>query len=121
MLQLYENIRVLRKALKMSQAELALKTGYNDRSSIAKIEKGEVDLPQSKIALFAAALGVSAGELMGNTGILPPTLSSDEEGLLDIYRKLNHAGKDKTLEYIEDLADNPKYTKDIGLEKEKAM
>lgn len=77
MLELYENIRRFRLAKKMSQAELAKLTGYNDRSSIAKIEKGDVDLAQSKIMLFAKALGVDAGTLMGNTGLnnspsLPP-------------------------------------------------
>ena len=66
MLELYENIRKYRKELGMSQAELAKRTGYTDRSSIAKIEKGDVDLPQSKIMVFAKALGVAPGELMGD-------------------------------------------------------
>ncbi len=69
MLELYENIKKFRKKSEMTQDELAKLTGYTDRSSIAKIEKGEVDLPQSKIILFANALGVSAGTLMGNSGI----------------------------------------------------
>jgi transcriptional regulator with XRE-family HTH domain len=66
MLELYKNIRKFRNELRMSQAELAKRTGYNDRSSIAKIERGDVDLPQSKIILFANALNVSPGELMGS-------------------------------------------------------
>lgn len=66
MLELYSNIRKYRKELHMSQEELAKKTGYTDRSSIAKIEKGTVDLPQSKIILFAEALNVTPGELMGS-------------------------------------------------------
>ena len=66
MLDLYKNIKKYRIAIGLSQAELAQKTGYTDRSSIAKIEKGEVDLPQSKILLFAKALEVSAGTLMGD-------------------------------------------------------
>ena len=66
MLELYENIRKYRKRKKITQEKLATLTGYTDRSSIAKIEKGEVDLPQSKILLFANALGVDAGTLMGN-------------------------------------------------------
>lgn len=65
MLKLYENIKRYRMEAKMSQAELARRTGYTDRSSIAKIEKGEVDLSQSKIKLFAKAFGVSSGTLMG--------------------------------------------------------
>lgn len=65
MLQLYENIKKHRKAAKMTQEELARRTGYTDRSSIARIEKGEIDLPQSKIKQFAEALGTTPGHLMG--------------------------------------------------------
>lgn len=65
MLKLYENIRRHRKAAKMTQGELARLTGYSDRSSIAKIEAGVVDLSQTKIEQFARVFGVSAGELMG--------------------------------------------------------
>ena len=62
---LYENIKRLRKERKMSQEELAKLTGYTDRSSIAKIERGEVDLNQSKIQAFANAFNVSPQYLMG--------------------------------------------------------
>jgi transcriptional regulator with XRE-family HTH domain len=65
MLQLHKNIKELRKAAKLTQEELARRTGYTDRSSIARIEKGEIDLPQSKIAQFAEALGTTPGHLMG--------------------------------------------------------
>ena len=65
MLQLYKNIKTRRKAAKMTQEELARLTGYTDRSSIARIEKGEIDLPQSKIKQFAEALGTTPGHLMG--------------------------------------------------------
>lgn len=60
-----DNIRRLRLLLGLSQEELARMTGYNDRSSIAKIEAGQVDLSETKIASFAAALGVTPAELMG--------------------------------------------------------
>lgn len=65
MLKLYENIKLYRKRARMTQEELARRTGYTDRSSIAKIEKGLVDLSQSKIKQFADALGVTPGDLMG--------------------------------------------------------
>ena len=65
MLKLYENIRLYRKQAKMTQDDLARRTGYTDRSSIAKIEKGLVDLSQSKIKQFAEVLGVTPGHLMG--------------------------------------------------------
>ena len=111
MLDLYKNIRKYRIEQKMTQDELARRTGYTDRSSIAKIERGDVDLPQSKIMLIAKALGVSAGTLMGNSGVEPTiTLRPDESNLLGNYNLLNDNGKDKAQEYVEDLSDNPKYT-----------
>lgn len=65
MLQLYTNIKNKRLELGLSQDELAQKTGYTSRSSIAKIESGKVDLPQTKIKLFAEALETTPGDLMG--------------------------------------------------------
>ena len=64
MLKLYENIKKNRLKLKMSQKELARRTGYTDRSMITKIEKGHVDLPLSKIILFADVLQTTPIELM---------------------------------------------------------
>ena len=65
MLALYENIKKLRNKLGLNQTELAMKLGYADKSMIAKIEKGLIDLPQSKIIAFANVLNVSPSELMG--------------------------------------------------------
>lgn len=64
-METYEIIRKLRKEHRLTQEELAVRVGYTDRSAIAKIEAGKVDLPQTKIALFAKALGVSPAALMG--------------------------------------------------------
>lgn len=61
----HENIKFLREKQGLSQDALASMVGYGDRSSIAKIEAGKVDLPQSKIAAFAKALHVSPAQLMG--------------------------------------------------------
>ena len=65
MLKLYENIKKLRKENNWTQEELAKKLGYTDRSTIAKIEAGKVDLAQSKIMEFANVFGIDAGDLMG--------------------------------------------------------
>lgn len=65
MLQLYKNIKKLRLEQKMTQSDLAQKLGYTDKSMISKIERGEVDLSQSKIVSFANILGVTPGDLMG--------------------------------------------------------
>ena len=65
MLELHENIRARRIALNMTQQELAKKLGYKSTSTIANIESGENDIPQAKIAAFAAALDTTPAELMG--------------------------------------------------------
>lgn len=67
MLELYRNIKNRRLELQMTQSDLAKALGYADKSMIAKIEKGVVDLPLSKIELFADALGTTPSQLMGDT------------------------------------------------------
>lgn len=65
MSDLYNNIRNRRLALGLSQDELAKRMGYISRSSIAKIESGDNDIPQSKIEAFAKALDTTPSYLMG--------------------------------------------------------
>lgn len=98
MLPLYRNIKARRTELKMSQDTLAELTGYKDRSSIAKIEKGDVDLSESKIREFAKALRISPQELMGWE-------DADEPSTLDTEYYLNQ----QTAEMAEFLMKNPQY------------
>ncbi|MCI8283964.1 MAG: helix-turn-helix domain-containing protein [Firmicutes bacterium] len=90
MIELYKNIRKLREEKGLSQDELAKLTGYTSRSSITKIEKGEVDLTRSKIIAFAQALGTTPGNLMGWDNDTPtnwkPTLNEKEH--LDIAKEV---------------------------------
>ena len=61
---MYDRIKRLREEQNMSQDDLAKKCGYSDRSTISKIEKGERNLPGSKIQIIANALGVRPSFLM---------------------------------------------------------
>ena len=84
MLELYQKIKSLREQQNMSQDELAKRTGYTSRTSIAKIEAGKIDLPQSKIALFAFLLDTTVAYLMGweeetNKTKAPPALTKKDE------------------------------------------
>ena len=63
--ELNENIRKYRIEKGLSQSELAEMTGYASNSMIAQIESGIIDLPYSKVILFANTLGVSVPVLMG--------------------------------------------------------
>lgn len=63
--QVYANIRKRRIELDMSQEELAHRIGYTDRSSIAKIETGKVDISIGTLKKIATVLDIDAGELLG--------------------------------------------------------
>lgn len=73
------NIKRLRKKLGLSQDELAEMCGYTSRSSIAKIESGCVDIPQSKIVAFAKALKVLPSDLISDA------IHSEEFSIPDYY------------------------------------
>jgi repressor LexA len=60
-----EIIRALREKQGLSQETLATRLGYKDRSSIAKIESGKVDLNQSKLEQLSEVFHVSVAHLMG--------------------------------------------------------
>ena len=80
---MYDRIKKLRNSLGWSQEELAKKVGYADKTSIAKIEAGKVDLPQSKIVAFSRALSTTTSYLMdGETESQPTTI--------DVYKRQVH-------------------------------
>ena len=78
MLEIYKRIRARREELGISQEELAKRLGYKSRSSINKIEKGENDIPQSKIVAFAEALRTTPERLMGWEQSPAPAPASDD-------------------------------------------
>lgn len=90
MKDVYKNIKKIRLEKGMSQEELAHKVGYTDRSSIAKIESGKVDLTNTKIVEFANALGVSPMQLLGWQE--DPELQGRDDKLSDIDQLLSKSG-----------------------------
>ena len=60
-----DNIRTYRRKAGLNQAALAQLLGYTDRSSIAKIETGKVDVTQSNVRRMAEIFGVTVEELLG--------------------------------------------------------
>lgn len=72
---IYERIKKMRIQLGMSQAELAKKVGYEGRSAISKVEKGERDISQSMILQYAKALNVAPTYLLYGDDLSPPAYS----------------------------------------------
>ena len=118
--KLYENIRNRRIELGLTQDELAKKVGYSDRSMIAKIESGIVDISKNKIMQFAQALDTTSYHLMGLESDQMPFYSENKSinsfskntlKIIDLVNQLNSVGVAKTLDILEDLVSIPKYKK----------
>lgn len=60
-----ERIKARRVEMKLSQRELSQRMGYSNHSTVARIEAGKVDIPQSRIVQFAEVLNTSVAHLMG--------------------------------------------------------
>lgn len=58
-------IKLRRTEKGWSLQELADRMGYANKSTIARIETGKIDLPQSKVVKFAEVLNTSVADLMG--------------------------------------------------------
>lgn len=96
--------------------ELADRSGLN-KASISQYINGTHAPPNISAGKMASILNVNPVWLMGfdvpmaiNTD-QSKDLNSDEVALLADYNRLNQTGKAKTREYISDLLDNEKYTR----------
>lgn len=58
-------VRDRRKQLHLTQDALATKLGYKDRTTLSRIELGQVDIPQGRLNAFADALQTTPAYLMG--------------------------------------------------------
>lgn len=87
--EVYKNIKKRRLELGMTQSELARLSGYENRSSIARIERGDHDLPQSKIEDIARALRVTPSYLMGWEDEAVATLTAMQEEAMEKFFRLS--------------------------------
>lgn len=110
-MSLYTRIKKRREALGLSQDDLALRLNYKSRSTIAKIESGANDIPQSKIKAFADALDTTPAYLMGWEEQPAPPISLKEQRLLKSFNKLNDVGQDEAVKRVEELTYINDYTK----------
>lgn len=113
-MNLYKNIKTRRTELGITQTELAEMLGYSDKSMIAKIEAGKVDLTQSRIVAFAEALKMSPGELFGwNEEPYSPDMTSKENQLLENFRKLDENDRKMINTMIKALKASSEFEKKI--------
>ncbi len=96
---IYSNIRGRRRELGLTQMDLARVMGY-ERSSIAKIENGQVDLPLSKILEFSDKLSLPLSSLLGLDG------GREIDVLFD---SLSSSGRERLLRYGRELSADAEY------------
>lgn len=105
-----EIIKKLREYKHLTQTDLSKRVGYADKSMIAKIEKGQIDLPQSKIFAFAKALDTTPSALMGLDGVSPNSMTitnPNEIQIIENYREASETTRKaiNTLLNLENLND----------------
>lgn len=97
----------LNKALKnqnMSAAELSRRSGI-DEGTLSNYKNGKYTPKTKKLKLIADSLNASAEWLMG----ADVPMERETSKILDLFNMLNKSGKQKAVEYLEDLSSIKKY------------
>ena len=113
-MDVYDRIKMTRKALGWSQTDLANKTGYADKSMIARIENKQIDLALSKLHTIADALGVSAAYLFGVSENQVQkdrifTYASSINDLIEKIQELDDVDRERIIERIDTMLESDKY------------
>lgn len=109
-LDIGKRIKLLRNQNKMSQSELAEKMGYTSRTTISKIESGNIKITTEDVVRFAEALHTSVPYLMGWNDNIENKFSDNKtpdtpvEGLSDtIIIDCEQSSSDNNLKYSDRL------------------
>lgn len=86
-----------------------------NKSDISQYLSNKTKPNQEKLAVLSMALGVTESWLMGfdvpmQREFSKQSITKEEKLLLDNYNSLNNVGKEKLLDYSNDLTENIKYT-----------
>jgi len=102
-MEIYERIKARRKEIGLSADDVAASLGVS-RATIYRYESADIEkLPTTIIEPLAKVLRCSVSYLMGWESTIP--LSSPESELVEKYRLLNPAGKQKLTERADELID----------------
>lgn len=110
-----QRLQQRRKELGLSYQELSERTGLS-KSTLQRYETGDImNIPLSKIDILAKALQISPKYIMGWQDNLNPltisfSLTIKEKEIIKEYRSLNEEGKEKIIDYIDDLVTSGKYS-----------
>lgn len=112
---MYDRIKKLRISYGWTQEQLAKKVGYADKTAIAKIESGKVDLPQSKIVAFSKALNATYSYLLdgeeNSEKNSPPKYPPQLNSIISKAQQLNSEGLKELEKHADLLLLSEKYRK----------
>ena len=122
-----QRIKFLREERDYTQEQFGAMIGVS-KSTIGMYELDKREPDKEKLEAIADFFNVDMDYLYGKSNyrnkqewLLSQTdlaLNAAEENLLTDFRILNNIGQSKAVEYVSDLADNPKYTADRVCEPE---
>lgn len=104
-----ENLRVIRARLKITQKDLALKTGIK-QPTISAIENGINKPALDTLVLLSNALNCTVSDLIGQTS--KKEMDPDTEKLISIFDMLNLAGKNFLLQQAESILNQSAFRKE---------
>lgn len=111
-----QRLKALRKANGITQEQLAAIIGV-ERSSVGKYEGKSQIIPSDDVKYrIAEYFGVSVDYLMSytdnpNPPIQESQLTEAEHKLIEGFRSLNEEGREKLIDYVDDLIQSGKYIK----------
>lgn len=106
-----KRIKDRRKELGLNAEAVAEKIGVSP-ATIYRYESADIlNMGIDKVELIAEALYTTPAYLMGWADEQP--LTDKEQQLVASFKSLNEIGKTKAVEYVTDLADNPKYQMEL--------
>ena len=114
-MSLSSKLELRRRQLNMTLLEVANKVGVTE-STVQRWESGSIKtLRHERIVKLAEALDVTPSYLMGwddeQSVNISAEQSPDEDRLLSLYRELNEEGREKLIDYADDMVRSGKYKK----------
>ena len=111
-MEIKDRIKVIRKNANITQEDFANQLGVSIMT-IRRYESGKQEPKPTTLKKMAEILGVTVKDILipENEKTESDAFDISENRVLTAFRSLNDNGQKKAIEYIDDLSENPKYSK----------